>query len=363
MKKRIVLLLFVILLTFSLAFTACGGAARTAPGTSPSAPGMGGGERNFSMLTEAQWADSAPMPAMEEAAVEFEYMAGTAMMDMDMPPEASAREAATTQRMIITTFSLTAETMDFDGSRDFIRAATNEFGGYISGSWEGGRGYFDAHRERDASFTLRIPSGRVHEFVSLMGENTNIVGTSVHTEDITDSFFDNQARLASLVNQEGLLVGLLEVEGAGLEYILEVHRELANVRHQIEALNSWIQQQEHSVSYSTVTISLREVIQYRPVHDLPTTFGERISQATSNSWTNFVRQTQNMLINLIFRLPMFLLNLLIIVFGVAVFLFVRKIIRKKKGSLPGENTFEWLPIGKIRKGEVSENSETGSDNN
>ncbi|MCL2856621.1 MAG: DUF4349 domain-containing protein [Oscillospiraceae bacterium] len=387
MKKRIILLVGAILLAVSLAFTACAGAAPapTTAAPSPAAPRLedpampvtGGGaiafQRNVYAAADVGWAEAM---LVEEAdfAMDFEIVPVTGGPGMEMPAEHPAGDmlvaggnamgqVPTTRRMIVTTYSLTAETMEFEVSRNFIRDIIHDFGGYISGSWEGGRGYRDVHREREASFTLRIPTGRVHEFVALMGENTNVVDTSVHTEDITASFFDNTARLASLVNQESLLVGLLDAEDAGLEYILQVHRELAFVRHQIEYLNTTIQRQEHSVSYSTVNIRLREVIQYRPVYDLPTTFGERISQAVSSSWDNFVWHSQNTFIRAIGRFPFFIVNLLQFVFWVAVFLIVRMFIRKKKGRLPGESTFEWLPIGRIRKGKAPAKPETDRDDN
>ena len=307
----------------------------------------------FAAVSELRMADSMPM---SESAIYFEEEWAADDMAMNVESEtgqaapAAPGQAATARRMIVTTFNLTAETKEFDVSRNFIRAITDEFGGYIETSSEDGHSIrFNDMHARNAFFTLRIPSGRVHEFVELVGENTNIVNTNEHATDITDSYFDNQARLAALVNQESLLTALLESEGAGLHYILEVHRELANVRHQIEFFNSTIQRQEQSVNYSTVHIGLQEVMQYRPVDGMPTSFGERVSQATSNSWTNFVRQLQNTMVNAIWQLPFFLLGLLRIAFWVAVFLIVRKIIRKKKGRLPGEDTFDWLPISRMKR--------------
>jgi len=377
MRKRKFLALFALLLVASLAITACGSAA-VAPAPAASAPqpawdgdvqsfgvaptirASGGAAMSFSevMETEAYWAeDSMELMPMADAPV--------AGGESDPAvPAAGGRDAgqpATTQRMIVTTFDLVAETMDFDSSTEFIRSLTHEFGGFIGNSSEDGRSHFDEWRARSAFFTLRIPSGHVHEFVAVLGESTNIIRTSEFAEDITESYFDNRARLDSLINQESLLTGLLESEGAGLEYILEVHRELSNVRHQIEVFNSIIQRQGQAVSLSTVHISIQEVMQYRPVDDMPTSFGVRISQAAYNSWNNFVRQTQNMVVSTIWQLPFFFLSLLRIAFWVAVFLIIRKLIRKKKGRMPGENTFDWLPVSRIRKGKAPENPGTEND--
>jgi len=272
-------------------------------------------------------------------------------------------ETAPARRMIVTTFNIDAETMDFDASVNFITSATHDFGGYIEMSSIDGRSIrFDDHSARFASFTVRIPSNSVHDFVSLVGGNTNVVSTMEQAEDITESYFDNQARLASLVNQESLLTSLLERDHAELEYILEVHRELASIRHQIERINSALQRMDQSVNFSTAHIRLQEVMQYRQVDVLPTSFGERVSQTISNSWNRFVLQSQNSVINTIWRLPFFMLNLLQFAFWVAVFLIVRKVIRKKKGRARGEPTFEWLNIKALTKRGSSKKDESGDDN-
>jgi len=372
MRKKRFLVLCSVLLAISIALVACStsavnyGAAIPAPAAAADSPDffMERGEIGFAaQSTTARFTDDVAwaydMAVEEEAAI---FFAGSGAIEMNM------RQAAPADRMIATTFSIDAETMDFENSENFIISAVHEVGGYIENRSVRGRSIRDfAHNERFASFTVRIPSGVIHEFVAVVGENTNIVSTSEHSEDITDMYFDSQARLASLINQESLLNALLENEGADLQYILEVHRELASVRHQIESLYSNIQRMEQRVNFSTAHINLHEVMQYTPVEELPTTFGQRMSQATSNSWNNFVRQTQNAVINMIGQLPFFIANLLWIALLVVVFLIVRRVIRKKKGKKRGESTFEWLDIGRLnirassKKGEGSEASDTEND--
>ena len=390
MRKRKILALCLALLVISLTTIACAGAPvnRAFHATAPAAP------------TSAPPPPGAPMPAMDRqqlragsAIFAFGEVAEEAWIATDIDMEVPAppmggngwygdnfppvtgggdswvnynveviAQAATPQRMIVTTFNLTAETMEFEVIRDFIRATTREFGGYIESSSEEGRSiHFDDMRARSAFFTLRIPSGRVHEFVALMGKHTNIVSTHEQATDITDSFFDNQARLASLVNQEGLLVALLDREDAELWHIMDVHRELANVRHQIEFINTTIQRQEQSVNFSTVHIGLHEVMQYRPVDILPTSFGERTRQAMSNSWNNFVRQMQNTVIDIIWLFPRLIHNLLVLAFWVLVFLLVRWVIRKKKGRVRGQDTFAWLPISRLKGSNAQEKPVTEVD--
>ena len=374
MKKKRFLAVCATLLVACFIIAACGAAAvnhsAPAPASAPVPPtaappaaggafGYGGGAFAIERRVEAWGGDVAVdsadvfMEEMEVAAPEFAFQS----VQYDMVVGSAARsgpavqQVAAPRRMIVTTFNISAETMEFDESVDFITSAVNELGGFIEDKFVGGHSirFDDRVFARSASFTVRVPTGMIHEFVRELGENTNIVSTSENAHDITDSYFDNQARLASLVNQERLLNGLLNSEGAGLEYILQVHRELANVRHEIERLNSAIQRMDQAVSLSTAHIHLQEVMEYRPVEALPTSFAERINQATSNSWNNFVSQTQRSVVNFIWRLPFLIRDLLRLVFWVAVFLIVRKIIRKKKGRSRGESTFEWLNLNRLGK--------------
>ena len=264
------------------------------------------------------------------------------------------------RRMIVTTFFLDAETMEFDESVNFIRSYVYELGGYVENSSVSGRRHFDDRSARFARFTVRVPSHSIEYFVAVLGERINVVHTDITSDDITERFFDNEARLASLVNQERLLNELLN-RGGDLEFILEVHRELANVRHQIELLSSAIQRMERAVSYSTAHISLQEVMQYTPTAPLPLSFGQRINQAASNSWARFVRQMQNSVENFIWDLPYIIMNLLAFAFWIAVFLLVRRFIRKRKGRVRGENTFDWLPFPRLKKASSVKGKENSED--
>ena len=73
------------------------------------------------------------------------------------------------------------------------------------------------------------------------------------------------------------------LEGANeLQYMLQIEETLADVRYQIESLYSTIQRYDSQVSMSTLNISLREVIEYKPVEQTPVTFAERVSKAFSD---------------------------------------------------------------------------------
>jgi hypothetical protein len=252
-------------------------------------------------------------------------------------------------RKIVTTFRINAETKDFDTSVNFVRSIVHELGGYVETSSEQGRSLnqFDKGA-RWAEFTLRVPARSIHQFVAIVGDNYNVTNLSERSEDITDSYFDSAARLASLENHERLLHELLERDG-DLEHIMLVYSEIANVRWQIERINSSLQLMDSAVNFSTVHLSLQEVMEFNVVDPMPLSFGERIGQAWSGAWNDFVRYMQNSTTRTIRNLPWMIMNFLEFLFWVAVFLIVRRVIRKRKGKKKGEATFEWLTLPKSWK--------------
>ena len=357
MKKKTFLVATAVLMILTL--VACAGAPvatvpAPAPAAAPATPaapaggmvafGFGGESR------EVEWAmDDVDMSTYVAQADNFDFERRAQAMEPTAPGSASARaeeERGATQvsfpagRMMVTTFHIHAETMEFDQSMEFLVDATRQLGGFTEHSSVGGRSiHHSEYAARFASFTLRIPAGRVHEFVDLVRGEVNVTSLSESAQDITDSFFDNQARMESLVNHERLLVGLLDRPDADLEHIFEVHRELASVRHQIELLNSAIQRQGTAVSLATVHISIDEVTHLRPETVLPTTFNQRVNNAASGSWNNFVRSTQNSFVNFLWELPFLITNLFWIVVVVGVVLIVlkrrgviRRIIPRRKGQ-------------------------------
>jgi hypothetical protein len=356
MKQKRFLSLCLILLASSLLLAACSSAGNDY-GAMATADNAARGEiyweASAAPASSMAVAGAAPEAAMDDMAASPELPAEAVNAptggEGGILPDTVARPEET-QRKIITTYDLTVETTQFDASVDFVNSIVEEFGGYIENSSVQGRSIqYEDNSLRMAHFTLRIPTGSVGQFVALVGERYNVIHTQESARDITDSYYDVQARLRSLEDQEKQLNGLLE-QGGDLQYILEVHRELANVRYQIEDFYSSLQRMDQSVNFSTANITLQEVISYQPVNAEPPGFGERVGQAAARSWVNFTRSAQNSFVGFVYALPFLLGNLLVIAVLAVIVLVARRIIRKRRGLKRGEPTFGWLYRGAPRQG-------------
>ena len=210
-------------------------------------------------------------------------------------------------RKIIKNARLEIQTLSFDRGVEFITGAAVSFGGFVERSFVSGLDMYSERGTRTASFTLRIPAENIDAFIHSLGNNDfNIISRDQYSDDITAHYYDSRARLNSLRIQEERLLSMLE-NASELEYLLQVEKEIMNVRYEIESLTSALRRMDSSVQFSTVDIALVEVVKYDPVKDAPATFGERISHAFSTSIENFSDFVQGFVIFVVSIFPFLLL--------------------------------------------------------
>lgn len=191
--------------------------------------GCGASSGNASQAT-ASAAAYQEMPAATETAVDYSagfYDAAAPAAenyDMDFGSDAAAGEtaapsgegaaqqAADTQRKIIRHANMTLETKAFDEALREIESLVTGSGGYIESQSIDGQSlsYRGDYYERSASIMARIPAEKLDEVASQVGTLCNVVSRSESMDDISDTYFDAQARLETLNIQEERLLAILE---------------------------------------------------------------------------------------------------------------------------------------------------------
>ena len=216
--------------------------------------------------------------------------------------------------------------MAFDEALREIEQMVSGAGGYIESQSVDGRSirYQGDYYERYASITARVPSGKLDSLTATLGTLCNIVSQSEQRDDITDTYYDAQARLDSLNIQEQTLLDILE-KAEKLEDVIELQKALADVRYQIESITASLKRMDSQVTYSYLNLSLREVVEYQEAISKPKTFGEKFSLALSRGGEHFVNSTQGFVLALAEGLPTLLLWV-VIIGGVA--LLVRALLRR-----------------------------------
>ena len=282
--------------------------------SSYSSDNYSGGTAASSMAAAYESAPQASPPMREDGGLGFtgekyeaEYDMADEATDMEEAQEAPSASAEAQQvpdsRKIVKTVQLTLQTTTFDEGVIEIDRIAKSFGGYVQDSYVEGRDLYNERGARSANFTVRIPAASLDAFTSSLGDpQFNLVNKNQSEEDISFNYYDSQARLKSLLVQEERLIAMLE-KAEELKYMLQVEQELANVRYQIESMQSQLGRMDNSVNLSTVYIQLMEVVKYEPVVNVPITFSQRVGQAFEDSWEDFADNTQDFAIVMIYLLP------------------------------------------------------------
>ena len=206
--------------------------------------------------------------------------AGIAYDSAALMEEGETAPAVPDERKIIRHASMDLETREFDEAVRQIEELVAEAGGYIESSSQEGYSleYQGNYRERYASIQARVPSAELDGVMASVGGLCNVLSQSESMDDITDSYYDSQARLDSLEIQEERLLELL-AQATSLEDMITLESALSDVRYQIESLTASLRRMDSQVAYSYLNISLQEVVEYQTIQEKPQSFGEQLSAA------------------------------------------------------------------------------------
>lgn len=126
-----------------------------------------------------------------------------------------------------------------------IQKKTNELGGYIES---------ENIMEQKLTTVIRIPSDKFDEFISFTEKGYNVINKNITTDNITDVYVDNDARLKNLRAQEDQILTILKKANT-VDEVLKVQAELYRIRGEAEALEAKKKSWDKQVDYATITIN------------------------------------------------------------------------------------------------------------
>ena len=230
------------------------------------------------------------------------------------------------KRKLITKMSMTTETKEFDKTVDFLQRRTEELGGYVESFSTSKSSYSD---ERTAYMTLRVPEEKLSGFVNEVAEKSNITSQEKNVTDVTLTYADLESHRNALRAEEEQLLALMQ-KAESLEDIMVIQDKLTDVRYQIESMESQLRTYDNQVSFSTLTVSVEEVIDYTPEPVKNPTFWERARDGFLENCDNVATFFKELLLFIISNI----LTLIILGVIVAVIVIVvRKSEKKRKEKL------------------------------
>ena len=303
-KRRIRTVLSAILLILVLGGAACGSSKNNA---SSSEYAMDHDAANGTFGTAAK------ANAYEEYAAEDTEEIGTLTDEKAETPtsekEPEAVESAESQDKLVYTCWMTIQTLEFEKTQNYVRDAVSKAGGIIESesvsdsdySW-----YREEYKKTgtlNATLTIRIPSENYKDFLeALDGSGGKIVNKSQNVENITKRYNDQTIYIESLEMQEKRLLEMME-QAQTVEEMITVEARLTDVQTELNQARSELATMDTDVRYSTVNLTLEEVVRYTDSPRTPISFGQRVRDAFVDSWDNFVSLLQGLVISVIYLLP------------------------------------------------------------
>ena len=185
-------------------------------------------------------------------------------------PEESARR-------IIYVAEVELVVKDFSSIEGRVPELVEKFGGYLAdAAIDRTQG-----RSRSGRWVARVPVERFEEFVEALADVGVPVRREQTAQDVTVQYIDLEARIANKQRLEERLLQLLEDRSGKLSEIIEVERELARVREEIETMQGQLRYMANRAALATVTIRAREDDRYVPAQ--APTFTARIGDAWRDS--------------------------------------------------------------------------------
>lgn len=181
---------------------------------------------------------------------------------------------ADTEKKIIRTASLTIATQTFEDSLNALKTACEGQGGWIESATENTSSYTGL---RTAYLTLRIPQDALDVYLAGTEELGRITSRSESAQDVTASYQDTQTRLNTQLALMERLQALI-TESGDLSDLLALESQIADTQYQIDSLQSSLNATDRKVSYSTVSVTLREE-NTADLTDTSVSFGERLASA------------------------------------------------------------------------------------
>ncbi len=234
------------------------------------------------------------------------------------------------ERKIIRTVTMSCETKAYDDALTAIMSALTVHGGYVETSTTSGTGYSDdKYSARRATYTLRVPAESLDRFLEALrtDEGIRIVSQSSDSDEITATYYDTQTRLETLEAEKTSLTAMLEgfTDYQSISAMLEVQERLYDVIEEIETLKTKLNLYDSQVAFSTVHLTLQEVITYTQA--VEPSFGKRLVNAFTESWTDFGEGCQDFAVWFVEAFP----TLLVLgAIAAAVVLCIRRASKKKK---------------------------------
>lgn len=183
-------------------------------------------------------------PVTEEAAPAMEVAASAEAIVVNSPQKKS-------ETKIIKTGNLRFESSDLESSFQTIQKSVTKHKAIIQND-NSGKDDYSVYR----NFTIRIPNQDFDAFISEISQGvSHFDRKEISQQDVTEEFIDIEARMNAKKKLEARYLQLL-TKANKVSEMLEIEKQLAEIREEIEAKEGQLKYMQNQVSMSTVSIEM-----------------------------------------------------------------------------------------------------------
>lgn len=191
------------------------------------------------------------------------------------------------ERKIIKNADIMIQVDNYSEAAEAIEQKVMLAGGYISSE---NMNNYGEQENISGYIQVRLPADKFDAFIAGLEELGTIKSRNIYTQDVTEEYVDVESQLKAMRTKEERLLSILEESGS-LSDILEVEKELANTRSQLESLEGRLRYLDNRTDYSSIGINIQQVTASSQQIKNPG-FGEIISKAKEA----FIKAVNNILI-------------------------------------------------------------------
>lgn len=216
---------------------------------------------------------------------------------------------ADTAPMIAKTASLSLTVKDVDAARASLEQVAKKHHGYfadLSTEMQSDGGH-------SLTASLRVPTGELDPALAALRNLGQVLEEKQGGEEVSQRYVDLKARLLNSRRTETRLTDLLVKRTDKLEDVLDVERELASTREEIERMEAQQRNMKDQVSYASIALKLTE--QYKPAFNLaPPATSTRVRNGMVDGYHAAVDSALTLILFLLQNGPTIILWLVILFF-------------------------------------------------
>src|SRR6266480_1800993 len=212
----------------------------------------------FREESKAAAATVAPAKAAQGETTESEAFAATPESPTNAEEAGKTRgespAPALANRKLIRNATVELEIVSFDSAVQKITVFANEEHSYVATT--------DSEKQANGKLrgqvVVKVLPENLNRFLQKIRSLGELKNQTLGTEDVTKAYFDTDARLKNAHVMEQRLIDMLKTKTGKVSDLLQVEKELARVREEIEKMQGELKYWDSQVQFATVTISLAE---------------------------------------------------------------------------------------------------------